>query len=451
MSCVSFQQRFHFWLLTQSPLPRLQWLLQGWTWVHEKFLLPSLSTMPLEPVLASGTSKRVKRADTPRVPKSNVVEEAGGLQLGAGEKQVALKDVTKLLKAAGRGAGLGVAEVAAGRPVTRRRDKRCAALRWLLPSPTQRRSMFFWLMMAAVFSTWRNPDWMQGLSQTSAALGEVSAAASELVGASANATVAVTNLGVLALSTATTAVDEFVRGVDLVNVSLNRHSVRVFGNSQQDVAQWVLMKSPFPDFIRQWFGLRVTDVTSAVRMIEDDEEFVNVNGTYWRLWSRTRSRCDGSLVQAMVALTADFEPQWANPFWDWCGFPANSQAQQILMELRSCVKRFESLPNEIFAVDDSFLAKAFGVKPSWCFSFRQKVVVWAMALITLGGCAAGWTIRYPDRWNQLRGILALAWKRAVAWCKTPRQEDLAEPERAVDDFVTVQSQSGASSSAQTST
>ena len=74
-----------------------------------------------------------------------------------------------------------------------------------------------------------------------------------------------------------------------------------------------------------------------------------------------------------------------------------------------------------------------------------------MELLTLGGCAAGWAIRYPDRKNQLRGILALVWERAVAWCKTPRQGDFAEPEGAADDFVIVQSQSGASSSAPTST
>ena len=225
----------------------------------------------------------------------------------------------------------------------------------------------------------------EGLRKTSEALGEVSAAAGDLASASANVTVAVTELGVKALTTMTSAAGELLNGVDLLNVSLHRSSVRAYSFSPGELARWIAVQGPFPNELNSWYSQQVVKLHKSVPVFESDDELINVNGSYWFLWQRCRLRADGTAVTVLVAVEATFEPIWANPGWGWVGFEVHAQAPQIVEQLKIALARMQPLEPEGIHIGDDFVWNHFGVGLLWSWwSLRGMLFLSCGTLIFMG-------------------------------------------------------------------
>ena len=296
-------------------------------------------------------------------------------------------------------AGPRPAPGAAARARRRRRKRSC----WcsLLPS---RRSLKLYVafMICFILVFGSGVRILGGVSRMTDALADITQAAGHLVGAGANATVRATNLGVVALSTTSAAVNDLLYGVDLVNVSLHRTSAKAFAVSSASLQHWLIARGPFPEPVANWFSKSLDMLSGEVPHLELQDDIIKANGTYWMMWARLRRRSDSSVAAAMVVVSAHFNPIWSNPAWELLGCEIATQSVAILAEFRAAIAELPPVPASLFAVDDAALARDFSLPVPAAPRLRRLLALFLFSAL------AGFCVVFIFA----RGKFA----RLLAWC-----------------------------------
>ena len=103
-----------------------------------------------------------------------------------------------------------------------------------------------------------------------------------LAGASANATKAVAGLAVNALSVSTSALDQAVRGVDIVNITFDRESCKVVSPSSRSLASWLASGAniQLPPGSWQFFADTISSLHWWVPHVVQAHDVFSADGSY---------------------------------------------------------------------------------------------------------------------------------------------------------------------------
>ncbi len=190
-----------------------------------------------------------------------------------------------------------------------------------------------------------------GLNSFGRAIEGVTSAAGNLADAGANITIALSDIAVGSVSVASSAMDEALHGVDLLNVTIDRTSSKAVAASGSSFSVWIRAGGDgnLPVDHLGWYANIVASVSRPVPFLTDVAERLSVNGFFYRATVRCRLRADGSVAAVLMLVNASFEPQWVNPAWQLVGFHIGFATNRIVSEFR---KTFDSLP----AMDKSLTA-----------------------------------------------------------------------------------------------
>ena len=276
------------------------------------------------------------------------------------------------------------------------------------------------LILVAGFAVFGgNNNIFAGGASTTQALAEITSAAGDLAGATANASIKVKDLGIFVLSTSASAVGELWHGVDLVNVSLTRTTVKAGAPTQDSLVRWIIAKSTFTAHEAKWFADMSRRVDDDVNQAEFAHEVTHINGSFVVLWTRTRYRRDGSAATIMVATKAVFQTRWVNPGWGHLGFETESQTEVILDQLRLCLQKAPPVSPAAMSLSDRVLEMELGLRlgPSRSVRFAFKCattclcVTLAASLAVLFWFRPDWRPR-PTSWPSFflkRCSMVFAW------------------------------------------
>ncbi len=161
-------------------------------------------------------------------------------------------------------------------------------------------------------------------------------------------------MGIEALSTAQHAAGEFLYGVDLLEVTVHRTSLKMAGLSSSRLTDWLRRRDDIPAQARAWFADQVADVSTGVPSFQASDEI------------RVRRRCDGSAAAALTLAIVEFSPSWVNPGWELLGFDVGSEHTQIVDQLKKSLAKLKEIHHSALAIDDGSLLEEFGVVLGWC-------------------------------------------------------------------------------------
>ncbi len=224
-----------------------------------------------------------------------------------------------------------------------------------------------WIGFGCGAVLYANSGVMVGLADVSKAAGDITGAAGQLASAGANITIKVSSMGIEALSTAQHAAGEFLYGVDLLEVTVHRTSLKMAGLSSSRLTEWLRRRDDIPAQARTWFADQVADVSTGVPSFQASDEMLLINGSYSQLWIRVRRRCDGSAAAALTLAIVEFSPSWANPGWELLGFDVGSEHTQIVDQLKKSLAKLKEIHHNVLAIDDGALLEEFGEVLGMCW------------------------------------------------------------------------------------
>ena len=322
-----------------------------------------------------------------------------------------------------------------GRAVAAKRRKAC---RWGLRVVRKLWRQCGFALLVLSYLCAGNSNIIMAMGKASSAVADVSNAAGNLVSATANATVALSDVAVDILLVASSALDEAVHGVDVLNTTVSRSTHRSVGPLPPLVA-WLQggANGTMPPSAGWSMAAIVQAQCAQTLALESQREFFDVVGTYWHFRLKCRQRADGSVAFAALRTNASFEAFWSNPLWEQLGFRVDSESRKIIASLREALHELEPISTEAMAIDDLSLYQVLGIGPprDWC--------AWARRC---GLCAASlslvWAVVQARRtgWRSLWPTRALArgrgWvlRRAQEVSEALREASLEEAEAGLFDF-----------------
>ena len=238
-----------------------------------------------------------------------------------------------------------------------------------------------WIGFGCGAVLYANSGVMVGLADVSKAAGDITGAAGQLASAGANVTIKVSSMGIEALSTAQHAAGEFLYGVDLLEVTVHRTSLKMAGLSSSRLTEWLRRRDDIPAQARTWFADQVADVSTGVPSFQASDEMLLINGSYSQLWIRVRRRCDGSAAAALTLAIVEFSPSWANPGWELLGFDVGSEHTQIVDQLKKSLAKLKEIHHNVLAIDDGALLEEFGVVLGRCWPSTSSWLAGGAALL----------------------------------------------------------------------
>ena len=300
-----------------------------------------------------------------------------------------LKQVNRFLKLVQGARGGGGGRAAA---VARRRRSSWGIRKWLCPSPATLRTLVTLAVLIGAIG-WSNARFFAGISAASEAVGGVVSAAGEVAGAGANATVKVTLLGLQALSTASSFVEEFMHGIDVTDMNVRQTSCKLVAERPEHLIQWFNRRNEFPPECKVWLAEQVIELSMNVPAFDVQHELFALNGSYVRMRLRCRLRQDTTLAAALVVTLTDFEAEWSFPMWSDLGFSHKTKTAAIIQQVFDGAEKLK-IPAQLLDISEQGLVRDLS-------------------------SALGWTAWVPGRRGVLFGVSAgllslLGWLRSRA-------------------------------------
>ena len=356
--------------------------------------------------------KRKRRVDTPRA-----ADQAAGPEGAVKALVQAQRKVEQLTKAAARREGRAAAakrkrRLSFGLRVVRKLWRQCG-----------------FAILLFMFLGVGKSNIMLAVGKASSAVVEVSNAAGNLAGAAANATVVLSDVAVDILLVATSALDEAVHGVDVLNTTASRCVHRSVG-PLPPLVEWLRGGSngSMPLLASQAMAVAVESQCATTQAMEVAREHFDVQGSYWHFRLKCRVRTDGMAAFSVGLVNVSFEAFWANPLWEHLGFRIDAEARKIIASLRAALSELEPISDAALAIDDSALQQALGVRApaQWAAWSRRFARVAAL----LGAFGAAWQVRRSG-WGSLWPRTALAW--GLSWFSRRAHEVRVALQEAADE------------------
>ncbi len=196
---------------------------------------------------------------------------------------------------------------------------------------------------------------------------KVGDAAGELATAGANATVAITGVAVDAIVVASSALDEAMQGIDVLNISLCRTTCKAVASNRESLAQYLILdsKGTVPPAASASLAGKILGMSLEVPASEVSQEYFSATGVYWSYWGRVTVRSDRTLAAALIVRNASFTTQWINPMWDILGFCVTSESPRIVDKVGTAFSRLNPIEDSKLDISEEALEKEFGLGSSW--------------------------------------------------------------------------------------
>ena len=221
------------------------------------------------------------------------------------------------------------------------------------------------------------------LASVSSSVAGISAVAGSVAEAGANITVAATGIAVGAVVLASSALEEAMRGIDLVDLDMDRYAAKMVGKFPEELAKWFRAGAVgnLPAEHLPWFANTAGNLTVSVPFVSTARDYFSVRGKFNKLWVRCRLRADGTAAAAALVVNMSFKAEWINPAWDLAGFRVDTQSERIAARLRSIVAALPPVDGNLMALDDASLKAELGAALSWKAMLPPKSMVAGFLLV----------------------------------------------------------------------
>ena len=333
----------------------------GWKFcnIAGAFMPPQTSEASTVAPTASSSAARSRRSATP--PPREELRDSLLSPLAPGLAVVDVGMAERGRQEAARAAARGLAAAA------RRRNKPC--LSWACCRRWTKRAVGNSVPLFLVFSvcSCNAGGVISGFNNAGKALADITEAAGAVLGTGANVSVSAMNNVMGAFAVASDAVDEIMHGVDVLNISVERHSCKVLAASPLALSEFIIIGADggFDQIHSEWFAGIAKNLSRSVGQVRSSSDFFSVNGLYFRRWARARRRADSSAVAVLMVATVHFEVRWANPAWEIAGFRVDSESARIVTQLSEVIDKLPAWGDNEVAIDETSILKDFGAALGW--------------------------------------------------------------------------------------
>ncbi len=241
-----------------------------------------------------------------------------------------------------------------------------------------------------------------------AAVSAEASAAAKMATASSNVTVSVASAAQVAVESTLSAAEEFVVGVDTVNVSGERYISRLAAAHPTVLSRWVESGAAgmVPLVLAPKLALHLADLSEDLPTVSARGDEFAVAGSLFVWELRAKVLRSGWHGLSILIRDIRFHSQWTNPLWDLFGFPTERQKDRILAKAYTVVANFDPFDPSLLVLSDEALE--VGTLPRIRPSVRM--LLWAWVDTLAGVCWMG--RRRVAALVTLLGLLGAVWRRA---------------------------------------
>ena len=197
----------------------------------------------------------------------------------------------------------------------------------------------------------------RGVMAAAALADDVASAAGTLVEVGANVTVTVSEAANSAYSASKSVADDFMSGVDLVEVDVFKGVVRIAAASPPDLANWVAAGGGgnVPAAVARASVGIIESVHRRLPLAEFHNDTFQEQGLFLRWHGRVRLLRSGYTALALEIAEIRFATQWSNGLWDLLELNPRLQHQRVLRSLDELLRDMPRSPANLFELTDEAL------------------------------------------------------------------------------------------------